>query len=433
MYRNLYKKLVEWKNEPKSKPLIVKGARQVGKTYLILEFAKKEFDSYVYINFEKEESMKGVFEGDIDPKTIIDKIEKIKQIKINKNTLIIFDEVQELKRALASLKYFNEEANEYKIICSGSNMGIALHEGTSFPVGKVKIINMYPMTYDEFLLGIGQEKLVNIFNGDDKKLLSSFSNDFIQYLRLYYFIGGMPEVIEEYKKNNSLLEAQNAQHQIIEYYKEDFSKHLEGKVSTKINIVYDSIASQLAKENKKFIYGVIKNGARAKDYEFSLNYLKDIGLIHFVYRISKPGYPLEFYRDLSAFKIYVSDIGLLSCMCNIDPISIIGNNNIFSEYKGALSEQYVLQQLVAKYNYDGFYYSNETSTGEVDFLYQYKGLIIPVEVKAEENLQAKSLKNYYKKFCPQYCIRTSMKAYRKEETLINVPLYDIGNMNKYIE
>ena len=426
MQRLLYKKLQEWSKDNNAKPLIIKGARQVGKTYLMLELAKKEFEDYVYINFEQEKSISSIFEGDINPNSIIKKLEIIKNKNISHKTLLIFDEIQECKRALTALKYFNEEAKQYKIICSGSNMGIALHEGTSFPVGKVEILHIYPMSYEEFLLGIGEDKLVNILNEKDIELISSFHEDYIRYLRLYYYIGGMPGILKRYIETKDLNEVQYNQTQLLMFYKEDFSKHLDNILPTRINLVYDSIASQLTKENKKFVYGAMKKGARASEYEYALHYLKDIGLVNMVYRVGKPGYPISFYKDLSAFKLYINDVGLLSCMCKVHSDVALDGDNILTEFKGALTEQYVLEQLIIKYDYEPYYYANETSTGEIEFIMQDKNDVIPIEVKARENLQAKSLKNYIKKYNPSYAIKLSMKPYKKNDIVINVPLYAIN-------
>ncbi len=434
MKRFAMEKLIEWKNSKYRKPLIIRGARQVGKTWLMKEFGKQEFEKVAYVNFDQNTRMKGVFEGDLNIERLILAISAETGISIDKkNTLLIFDEVQEVPRALTSLKYFFENAPEYAIVAAGSLLGVALHQGTSFPVGKVDFLDLYPLNYKEFLCALGEERFVSMLNSDDISMVTTFKDKFIERLKEYYFIGGMPEVVNDYISNKDFNRAREIQKNLLNYYQQDFSKHAPNLLVPRLNMVWNSIPMQLAKENRKFIYGQLREGARAKDFELAIQWLEDCGLIHRVERVSKPGLPLKAYMDLSAFKIYLSDIGLLCAMGELSAQVIVDGNRIFTEFKGALTEQYILQQLVSQLGLHAYYYSAEKSSGELDFLVQGNSSVIPIEVKAEENLQAKSLKAFVEKFQPKYAVRSSMSDYREQSWMTNIPLYNIDRIKGYLE
>ena len=434
MKRFAMEKLIAWKNSKYRKPMIIRGARQVGKTWLMKEFGKQEFEKVAYINFDQNTRMRGIFEGDLNIERLILALSAETGVSINaEDTLIIFDEVQEVPRALTSLKYFNENAPEYAIVAAGSLLGVALHQGTSFPVGKVDFLDLYPLNYKEFLCALGEERFANLLDSDDISMITAFKEKYIDRLKEYYFIGGMPEVVNDFVWNKDFNRVREIQNSLLNYYQQDFSKHAPNMLVPRLNMVWNSIPMQLAKENKKFIYGQLREGARAKDFELAIQWLEDCGLIHKVERISKPGLPLKAYMDLSAFKIYLSDVGLLSAMGELSAQVIVDGNKIFTEFKGALTEQYVLQQLISQLNVHAYYYSAEKSRGEVDFLVQGSSSVVPIEVKAEENLQAKSLKAFVEKYNPQYAVRTSMSDYREESWLTNIPLYNIDRVMKYIE
>lgn len=433
MERTELNSLVSWKKTIRRKPLIIRGARQVGKTWLMKEFGEKEYEQTIYINFESSKHLKNIFTDDFDIERIITALQIETEIIFNpKNTLIIFDEIQEAPEAITSLKYFYETVPEYHIISAGSLLGVALTKHTSFPVGKVEFLDLYPLNFTEFLEAIGQKKLVSLLKGKNWMLIKTFKQKLIQFLKYYYYIGGMPEAVSAYSINNDFSEVRNIQKDILIAYEQDFSKHAPTDIVPRIRMVWNSIPAQLAKENKKFIYGLIKEGARAKNFEMAITWLIDCGLIHKINRATKPAIPLNAYVDFSAFKIFLVDIGLLAAMGNIDIKTLLEGNTIFEEFKGAITEQYVLQQMLCTKNFDVFYWSAERSNAEVDFLIQNKGEVIPVEVKAEENLQAKSLKVFCLKYSPATAIRTSMSDFRKENWLINVPLYAINELQNIL-
>ena len=411
--------------------MIIRGARQVGKTWLIKMFGKTEYEQTAYVNFESSKLLKTLFVDNFDIRRIITAIQIETGIQIiADNTLIIFDEVQEAEGAITSLKYFCENAPQYHIIAAGSLLGVAMHKHTSFPVGKVDFLELYPLNYSEFLLAMDQAPLLDLLNNRDWILIKSFKEKYIQYLRQYYYVGGMPEAVKSFKNNNNISDVRVIQKHILSAYEQDFSKHAPNEIVPRIRMLWNSIPAQLAKENKKFIYKVIKQGARAKDYELALSWLIDCGLVLKVTRSAKPGIPLKAYEDNSAFKLFIVDVGLLAAMGDIDEKTLIAGNLIFEEFKGALTEQYVLQQLIIISDIAIHYWSAERSTAEIDFLVQYLGSVIPIEVKAEENLQAKSLKAYCQKYSPSMAVRTSMSDYRKEDWLINIPLYAIDKLPK---
>lgn len=423
MERNLFGKLECWKNKKKRKPLIIQGARQVGKTWIMKEFGKRYFKDTIYINFDNNEIMKNVFEIDFDISRIMSaiKIEYGKSFEVS-NTLIIFDEIQEAPKALASLKYFYENAPQYAIIAAGSLLGVALHQGTSFPVGKVDFMHLYPLNFSEFLYANGEEKLAELLQSQDYQMINAYSVKYIELLKKYYYIGGMPEVVQTYLDTEDFNEVREIQKNLLKYYEEDFSKHAPKEVIPRIHMVWNSIPAQLAKKNRKFIYGCIREGARAKDFELAIQWLEDAGLIIKNYRVSKPAIPLIAYMEINSFKMFMLDVGLLGAKADITAKVLLDGSRIFEEFKGALTEQFVAQQLKAA-GRELYYYSAKNSSGEIDFLLQQEMQCIPIEVKAEENLRAKSLKAFCEKYKPEMAIRSSMSNYRKQEWMVNVPLY----------
>lgn len=434
MYREAIKQLEQWKNSSDRKPMILRGARQVGKTWLMKEFGKKYYQSCAYVSMDENERMENVFREAFDIERIIAAIEIEVGFKIDpEHTLIIFDEVQEIPRALKSLKYFQETAPQYHVLAAGSLLGIALHEGTSFPVGKVDFCDLYPLTFREFLLASGEEMLLQVLDKNDFEMMRIFKTKYIDYLKYYYYVGGMPEAVLNFITNRDLKSVRNVQNKLLFAYENDLSKHAPRELVTRIRMLWNSIPAQLAKENKKFIYGLVREGARAREYEVAITWLMDVGLVYKINRVKKPDFPLRAYQDFSAFKLFVVDIGLLGAMSRLDARIILEGNRLFEEFKGALTEQYVLQQLLVVPENDIFYWSAENATAELDFLIQTDSEMIPLEVKAEENLQAKSLKTFVHKYGMERAVRTSMSDFREQDWLINMPLFNIGNLNKFLE
>lgn len=426
MYRNAMKTLHKWKDKKKKKPLIIRGARQVGKTWLMKKFGENTFKETVYISFDNNQQMKTLFETDMNLERIITGLELYSGHKIDpENTLLIFDEIQEVPKALTALKYFNENASEYQIICAGSLLGVALHQGTSFPVGKVEFMDLYPLSFSEFMRAMGKAQFVELLEQGDFQMATTFKQEYIDLLKYYYYVGGMPEVVSNFSENKDFNEAREIQERILIAYEQDFSKHAPNDVIPRIRMLWNSIPSQLTKENKKFIYGLIKEGSRAKDYEMAMLWLVDCGLIHKVQRVTTPSLPLKAYEDLKAFKLFMLDVGLLSCMVRLNQRILLNGNELFKEFKGALTEQYVLQQFVTSNQIETYYWTNDRGSAEIDFLVDNGEIIVPVEVKAETNLKAKSLKTYYEKFKPSISIRTAMTDYKKEDWLLNIPLWAI--------
>lgn len=425
MKRSRLQKLYSWKNKSYRKPLIISGARQVGKTWIMQEFGKTAFDKRAYINFESSKRLQNLFVDDFSIPRILTALQLETGVKIDKHTLIVFDEIQEARGAITSLKYFYENAPEYHVIAAGSLLGVALHQEISFPVGKVDFMNLYPMDFYEFLDAVGDAELVTLLTNKDWSLIKTFKDRYIQRLREYYYVGGMPEAVKVFIQSQDFNEVREIQKNILSAYELDFSKHAPAEIVPRIRMLWNSIPAQLAKENKKFVYGIIKKGARAKDYELALSWLTDCGLVHQVSRVSKPGIPLKAYEDRSAFKLFLVDVGLLGAIGDVDSKIILEGNAIFQEFKGAMAEQFVLQQLKSKLDIPLNYWSAERAVAELDFMIQVKNNVIPIEVKAEENLQAKSLKSFVAKYSPDKAIRTSMSDYREEEWLTNLPLYGI--------
>lgn len=431
MRRYALNDLITWKESLNRKPLILNGARQVGKTWLMQEFGKKYFRQTVYINFDNNKELENIFKDNINVKNILAALEIISNKKItHDDTLIIFDEIQEVPNALKSLKYFYEELPEYYIICAGSLLGIAMHAGSSFPVGKVDFLNMYPLTFTEFLEAYNKEKLIDIIKNKNTALLQTFREELKNLLKIYLYIGGMPEVIQNFINNNDYNETRKLQNNILLSYELDFAKHAPLSEVPRIRDIWNSIPSQLAKENKKFIYGIIKEGARAKEYEKAIMWLCDAGLIYTVHNVNTPDIPLSAYKDLKAFKIYLLDIGLLGAMANLDK-KILLDDDIFIRFKGIYTEQYVLEQLILKHK-NLYYYTNDRNSAEVEFLIEYDSHIIPVEVKAGVNLKAKSLKTYIDKYNPIKALRFSLADYKETDNLIDIPLYAINFYENYL-
>ena len=429
MYRIAIEKLYKWKNSKRRKPLIIEGARQVGKTWLMKEFGKQAYADTVYINFDSNSRMADLFSADLDTDRLIMGLELYAGRKINpENTLLIFDEVQEVPRALASLKYFYENAPQYHIVCAGSLLGIALHQGTSFPVGKVDFLKLYPLSFSEFLMATGNERFAELLKNKDYEMITSFKQTYIDALKHYYFVGGMPEAVQSFAESKDFNEVRAIQKRILAAYEQDFSKHAPNEIVPKIRMLWNSIPSQLARENKKFIYGLVREGGRAREYETAIMWLSDCGLVHKVSRVNAAGIPLKAYEDLKAFKLFIVDVGLLGCMTGLRQRTLLDGDDLFVEFKGALTEQYVCQQLKTIEDLGVYYYTNDRGSCEIDFVVDTGEQIVPIEVKAETNLRAKSLKTYRDRFEPELSVRTSMADYKKEDWLLNLPLYAIENI-----
>lgn len=434
MYRHAIEKLVDWKGSPCRKPLIVRGARQVGKTWLLKEFGRLHWEETAYLNFEGNRRMENLFAGDLGIPRILAglRLETGKRID-PKTTLIIFDEVQEVPRALTALKYFHENAPEYAVVAAGSLLGIALHPGTSFPVGKVDFLDLHPFSFTEFLQATGKTDHLRLLQGLEWPQINVFSDVFADLLKQYYVVGGMPEAVAAFTARADFEEVREIQRKMLFAYEQDFSRHAPLSLVPRIRMVWNSVLSQLARENRKFVYGLLKQGARAREFETALAWLCDCGLLHRIHRLSAPSIPIKAYEDTGSFKLFLVDVGLLGAMGQLDPRTLLDGNRLFSEFKGALTEQFVMQQLTSMDNPPPLYYwSSDSGIAEVDFIAQFGGHVIPLEVKAGENLQAKSLKVYTQKFQPVRTIRTSLSDYREEGTLVNVPLYALSALTKII-
>lgn len=424
--RHLMEQLVAWKESSRRKPLILWGARQVGKTWLMKAFGEEYFSNTVYISFYNNQRIAAIFERDYDTKRIVQALEIELHCKITADdTLLLFDEVQTAPRVVESLKYFCEESPEIAVIAAGSLLGVAQHEDMSFPVGKVDELQLYPMNFREFLMAMDEEKLADYLSDWHNPEINDFSERYRELLREYYYVGGMPEAVNLYRENRDLEAVREIQRAILHQYEGDFGKHIAPAMLPRIRMAWNAIPVQLAKENRKFFFGQVKQGGRMKDFELAIQWLTDAGLIYKVNRVTKPGMPLKFYVDFSSFKLFMLDVGLLGAMGELDASSIFGGSSIFTEFKGAMTEQYVLQQLVSDTKYTPYYYSGEKSTYETDFLIQKGQDIVPLEVKAEENLKSKSLRVYVEKFHPALAVRTSMSKARTQDWMVNIPLWAI--------
>lgn len=433
MKRYAINKLIDWKESQNRKPLIIRGARQVGKTWLMKEFGKTQYKKTIYINFEDNDLMREHFSKDLNTKRIIEGLE-LEHSKIDsKNTLIILDEIQECPKALTALKYFYENNPEYHIVAAGSLLGVALHEDVSFPVGKVDFLDLYPLSFLEFLDAMGEENFVELLNKPDSDNIKTFKPKYIEWLKKYYYIGGMPEVVNDFVKNNDYKKARKIQENILSAYTSDFSKHISSTGKLKIDLLWESIPNQLTQESKKFVYKKIKQGARADEFEEALSWLINCGLVYKINRITKPALPIKAYEDTKAFKLFILDVGLLCALSKLPARTLIDGDKIFTEFNGALAEQYVLQQLKTLEDMEVAYWISKSGNAEIDFVIQTDGYVIPVEVKATTNLQAKSLKVYREKFEPEISIRTSLADFEINNGLYNIPLFMAGKFDEILK
>lgn len=422
MKRDIINKLLQWKEKTNRQPLILTGARQVGKTWIMKEFGKNYFKKFAYISLDNNPNLKNLFETSVHPKDLIPFLNAEANVEIDSNTLLIFDEIQENPKALVSLKYFYEETPEIPIIAAGSTLGVSLHNGISFPVGKVDFLTLYPMSFAEFLDANSQEQLRNAIETKNYTLLNSFHDKLLNFIKQYIIVGGMPEAVSEFSKSKNFEEVKAIQNKILSSYEKDFSKHTNAEMAVKLSLLWKSVPAQLAKENKKFIYGAVKKGARARDFEVAIQWLMDSSLIHKVSRVSTPALPLKSYEDFGAFKLFLFDIGLLCAISGVSEKIILEKETIFKEFKGALAEQFVYQELLT-INEQPFYWSKENSQAELDFIIQKDNKIIPIEVKSGLNLQAKSLKVYIEHFNPEIALRISPATYKVSNNIIDLPLY----------
>jgi len=421
-------KLVQWKNAPNRKPLIIQGARQVGKTWLMRHFGDSFFPQTAYINFEKNPRMLNLFQDDLDIERILVGLQIEAGVPVTTETLLVLDEVQEVPQALTSLKYFHENRPDLPVLAAGSLLGVAMHHGASFPVGKTSFLTLHPLSFAEFLKASGNGDLLDQLLSQDFSLIHTFQSKIVDLLKQYMFTGGMPEVVETLLQSGNVDTVRSVQKNLLAAYEQDFSKHAPAELVPRIRLLWHSLPAQLARENRKFIFGLVREGARAREFELALQWLLDSGLLHQVFRAAKPALPLKAYRDLKAFKLFMVDVGLLGALSGLEPVVLLQGNRIFQEFKGALTEQYVLQQLLAGEVDEPCYWSAGKGTAEVDFLIQREGEIYPVEVKAAENLRAKSLQSYAKQFSPGKAVRISMSDYRDQDWLVNVPLYAVNQI-----
>ena len=423
MKRLIINQLISWKENSQRKPLILNGARQVGKTYILKAFGKLHYRNVAYVNLDSQKELAKVFEQDFNVTRIIRSLSAFLNIHIEpQHTLIVLDEVQECPAALHALKYFCEDAPEYHVVVAGSLLGISLHGNSSFPVGKVDMLRMFPLTFEEFLMALGEEQLIKLMKDGETEVIDTLSGRFVDCLRQYYYTGGMPAVVKEYITSGNLQSVRQLQKQILFDYRRDFSKHAPAEQVTRINLVWDSIPAQLARENKKFIYGALKKGGRAKEFEMAIQWLIDAGLVYRVYRANKPSLPLKFYEDLSAFKLFSLDVGLMGAMADSPAEAVLVNNQAFVEYKGAMTELYVLTQLQPT-GIPIYYYSSNDSLSEIDFLVQSGARIVPIEVKAEVNVKSKSLSAFIQKHPDLTGLRLSLLPFQTQDWMENRPLY----------
>lgn len=436
MRRHVYDKLVAWKNEAddKRKPLILEGARQTGKTWLARELGRCEFESLVDINFEDVEEMKTLFEADFDIDRILMAIQSVAGKKvIAGKTLLFFDEIQHARRGLLALKYFKDKAPQFHVVAAGSLLGVIDHKDDSFPVGKVEFLNVYPLSYEEFLSALGREELVDMLHSKDWVAINAFSGKYMELLRQYYYVGGMPEVVKTFVEEKDYRSVRNVQLSLLKSYNRDFSKHPPKEIVKRMTLLWNTIPSQLAKENKKFVYTAVRSSARARDFETSIQWLCDAGIVYKVTRVIAGELPLIGFEDADAFKLYTLDIGLHGAMSGLDARTLISGDDFFKQYKGALTEQFVLQQLQLMEETEIHYWSPNTGIAEVDFVIQTAGQIVPIEVKAEQNLRAKSLAEFIKRYTPAMVIRTSMAPYDKGEKITDLPLFAISLLPELME
>ena len=429
MYRTAMDALLQWKEKINRKPLIIMGARQVGKTWLMKEFGKTHYEKTAYISFYNNKRMDDVFQADFDIKRILMNLNIESGVTITPgDTLIILDEIQDSPKVLESLKYFCEEAPQYHVVAAGSLLGVTIHEGVSYPVGKVDLLDLYPLNFREFLYAMDEQSLADALATKDYALIDNFSEKYLFWLKNYYYVGGMPVVVDEFRQNRDYAEVRQIQNDIVRQYEGDFGKHVDARTLPRIRLVWDSVPLQLAKENKKFFFGQIKKGARSSEYEIAIQWLVDCGLIYKVNRVNEPNMPLKAYKSMNAYKLFVLDVGLLGAMSELEAESILEGNDIFIEFKGALTEQYVLQQLISDTRYNPYYFGTEKATFEQDFLIQKGKDIVPIEVKAGENIRSQSLKAYCDKYKPNKAVRFSTLKYMDQGWMENIPLYAVCNL-----
>lgn len=429
MYRTAMDALLQWKEKINRKPLIIMGARQVGKTWLMKEFGKTHYEKTAYISFYNNKRMDDVFQADFDIKRILMNLNIESGVTITPgDTLIILDEIQDSPKVLESLKYFCEEAPQYHVVAAGSLLGVTIHEGVSYPVGKVDLLDLYPLNFREFLYAMDEQSLADALVTKDYALIDNFSEKYLFWLKNYYYVGGMPAVVDEFRQNRDYAEVRQIQNDIVRQYEGDFGKHVDARTLPRIRLVWDSVPLQLAKENKKFFFGQIKKGARSSEYEIAIQWLVDCGLIYKVNRVNEPNMPLKAYKSMNAYKLFVLDVGLLGAMSELEAESILEGNDIFIEFKGALTEQYVLQQLISDTRYNPYYFGTEKATFEQDFLIQKGKDIVPIEVKAGENIRSQSLKAYCDKYKPNKAVRFSTLKYMDQGWMENIPLYAVCNL-----
>ena len=427
MLRDALQKLIQWKNSRGRKPLIIKGARQTGKTWLMKEFGRLYYKNTIYINFENEQRFRSLFQNDFNVSRIISTLQLYYgRLIVPEDTLIIFDEIQAVEGGVTSLKYFYEDAPQYSVIAAGSLLGISIHENQSFPVGKVSFIDLHPLSFGEFLKANNKEMLLQAMIRQEWDLVKVFHEELMTLLRTYLFVGGMPEVVQIWIDNQDYRLVREKQTEILLSYSGDFSKHVPLQQIPRLNMVWDSLPAQLSKENKKFVYNILREGARSKDFEIAIMWLYNCGLVLKLHRVKAPQLPLKSYHDMQVFKLFMVDVGLLTASMGLDEKTLLEENKILTEFKGALAEQYVMQELTTiGYDYIG-YWTNERSTSEVDFVIQKEGEIIPIEVKSEENLHAKSFTLFCEKYKPSKAIKTSPLPYQDNGKVVNVPLYGIA-------
>ncbi len=426
MYRSAFEPMKNWLAGSDRKPLIIRGARQVGKTWLMKEFGARCFERTIYVNMERNPRMASLFAGSKD----LDSILLGLQIEsgtsfVPGRTLLVFDEIQEVPSALTSLKYFNENAPQIPVIAAGSILGVAVNRDTSFPVGKVEFLDLHPLSFPEFLTAMGKQRLCEALADLRFDTVGAFTGQLIELLKQYFFVGGMPEAVSSFARSGDMKRVRKIQRDLLIAYEHDFSKHAPSAAVPRIRSVWESLPGQLARENRKFVFGLIREGARAREYETAIEWLTGCGLVHKVCRVTKPGVPLFAYLDSGAFKLYALDIGLLGASSRLEPETLLDGNALFTEFKGALAEQFVHQQLVSHAGLKPCYWSRTKGSAEVDFLVELGGDVLPLEVKASENLQAKSLVSYRDRYKPRISLRTSLSPYREESWLRNIPLYAV--------
>lgn len=423
MKRRIYDKLLKWKKNPNKKPLIIEGARQVGKTYIVKEFGNSEYKKFAYFNFDSNSQLKSIFDIDLNVDRILLSLSAEIGFKIDEETLIFFDEIQVCGRAITSLKYFCEEKVGMNIIAAGSLLGLSYSQGTGFPVGKVEFLTMYPLSFKEYLLAEKEDLLVELLEKKDYTIIKPFKSKLENYFKIYCYVGGMPEVVQKFIDTKNFEIVTSTQKEILKSYDLDFSKHASGEKLEKIRMVWNSIPMQLAKDNKKFKYSEVKKNSRAKDYESAIQFLNDAGLIYNIYNINKFQIPLESYKDVTCFKMYMLDVGLLSNMNHINSNIINTEKDIFVEYKGSLAEQFVLSQLLSYGNEKVFYYTDETNRNQIDFIIEENEYIVPIEVKSGINLKSKSLNNIILKYNIKRAKRYSFADYKMNEIIEDIPIY----------